>query len=165
MKTISLWQPWATLIAIGAKQIETRSWDAKYVGPIAIHASKKLVREVAETMPFLSKLREAGYYDLTDLPRGRVVAICHLDRTTGICGGATEGFLGSGETVKSPEWNFGDYSPGRFAWMLSKIVKLENPVAWKGCQKWFDVPNDIIFQGMASPAHQPPPPSQTGEAK
>ncbi len=26
MKAITLWQPWASLIAIGAKQYETRSW-------------------------------------------------------------------------------------------------------------------------------------------
>jgi hypothetical protein len=26
MKAITLWQPWASLIAIGAKKYETRSW-------------------------------------------------------------------------------------------------------------------------------------------
>ena len=26
MKAISLWQPWASAIALGAKRIETRSW-------------------------------------------------------------------------------------------------------------------------------------------
>jgi hypothetical protein len=41
MKAITIWQPWASLIAIGAKQYETRSWETKYRGPIAIHAAKK----------------------------------------------------------------------------------------------------------------------------
>lgn len=27
MKLLSLWEPWATLMAIGAKRIETRSWQ------------------------------------------------------------------------------------------------------------------------------------------
>ena len=43
MKAISLWQPWASLIAIGAKSIETRSWPAPraLIGDrIAIHAAK-----------------------------------------------------------------------------------------------------------------------------
>lgn len=40
IKALTLYQPWATLIAIGAKKIETRSWDTKYRGPLAIHASK-----------------------------------------------------------------------------------------------------------------------------
>ena len=44
---ISLWQPWATLIEIGAKNIETRGWKppSKYVGQtIGIHAAKRPVR-------------------------------------------------------------------------------------------------------------------------
>lgn len=47
MKAITLWQPWATLIAIGAKTIETRSWPAPpalYGQRIAIHAASKLPR-------------------------------------------------------------------------------------------------------------------------
>jgi len=41
MKAISLWQPWATLISIGAKRIETRSWETLYRGSIVIHAAKR----------------------------------------------------------------------------------------------------------------------------
>lgn len=44
MKAVSLWQPWASLIACGAKTIETRSWPAPrtVVGQrIAIHAAKR----------------------------------------------------------------------------------------------------------------------------
>ena len=41
MKAITLWQPWAQLIAIGEKRYETRSWETKYRGMIAIHAAKK----------------------------------------------------------------------------------------------------------------------------
>lgn len=39
MKAITIWQPWASLIACGVKQYETRSWPTKYRGPIAIHAA------------------------------------------------------------------------------------------------------------------------------
>ena len=42
MKAITLTQPWATLVAIGAKRIETRSWRTFYRGPLAIHAGKTL---------------------------------------------------------------------------------------------------------------------------
>lgn len=49
MKALSLWQPWATLIANGAKQIETRSWSTSYRGPILIHAAKrKVLKELKE---------------------------------------------------------------------------------------------------------------------
>lgn len=40
MKTLSLYQPWATLMVIGAKRIETRSWMSRYRGPLAIHSTK-----------------------------------------------------------------------------------------------------------------------------
>lgn len=42
MRALTLWQPWASLVAIGAKTIETRSWPApaSAVGErIAIHAA------------------------------------------------------------------------------------------------------------------------------
>lgn len=43
---LSLWQPWASLCAVSAKQIETRSWPTGYRGWLAIHAAKKCDGEV-----------------------------------------------------------------------------------------------------------------------
>jgi len=42
MKALTLWQPWASLVATGAKRIETRSCVTKYRGPLAIHAAKEV---------------------------------------------------------------------------------------------------------------------------
>lgn len=42
MKALTLHQPWASLIALGHKRIETRSWSTPYRGPLAIHAGKSL---------------------------------------------------------------------------------------------------------------------------
>lgn len=50
MKAISLWQPWASLVAVGAKKIETRSWATKYRGSLAIHATKKWNLELSEML-------------------------------------------------------------------------------------------------------------------
>ncbi len=41
MKALTIWQPWASLIACGVKKYETRSWPTKYRGPIAIHSALK----------------------------------------------------------------------------------------------------------------------------
>lgn len=38
MKALTIRQPWASLIALGIKQVETRSWSTKHRGRIAIHA-------------------------------------------------------------------------------------------------------------------------------
>lgn len=40
MKALTLTQPYATLVAIGEKRLETRSWRTSYRGPLAIHAAK-----------------------------------------------------------------------------------------------------------------------------
>ena len=39
MKTLSIRQPWATLIVEGHKDIENRRWSTKFRGPLLIHAS------------------------------------------------------------------------------------------------------------------------------
>ncbi len=53
MKALSLLQPWATLVVIGVKQIETRSWSTAYRGPLLIHASKgKAGKIFAHEPPF-----------------------------------------------------------------------------------------------------------------
>lgn len=41
LRAITLHQPWATLVALGVKTIETRSWPTKYRGRILIHAAKR----------------------------------------------------------------------------------------------------------------------------
>lgn len=41
MKTLTLWQPWASLVAFGEKKVETRCWQTKHRGAIAIHAAAK----------------------------------------------------------------------------------------------------------------------------
>jgi hypothetical protein len=48
IKALSLLQPWATLVVLGIKKIETRSWTTAYRGPLLIHAGqRKSGREAA----------------------------------------------------------------------------------------------------------------------
>jgi len=44
MRVLSFTQPWATLVCLGTKQIETRSWKSWYYDEILIHASKSYPR-------------------------------------------------------------------------------------------------------------------------
>lgn len=70
MKAISLWQPWASLIAAGVKPFETRHWPPprSLIGQtIAIHAAKKVDKDAAA---FAEELmfgqHEAGGFYLAD---------------------------------------------------------------------------------------------------
>lgn len=85
MKALSVRQPWATLIAIGAKRIETRSWRTRYRGPLAIDASGRMSREdmfLCRQAPFREALASGGYLEGKGsasnpfgLPLGAVVAL------------------------------------------------------------------------------------------
>lgn len=61
MKCLTLTEPWATLISIGAKRIETRSWATYHRGLLAIHSAKgfpKEARELCWQEPFATPLKE-----------------------------------------------------------------------------------------------------------
>lgn len=154
MRAISLWQPWATLIAIGAKRIETRCWDAKYTGPLAIHASKKRMGADEACMLWNSGITSPmnAILSTTQFPFGSVIAVCNLDLVTSIVGGNGVGMLGTGAIVGGLEYKFGNYEAGRFAWMLSGIKQLKNPIPWKGRQKFFDVPDELIERALKGAA-------------
>lgn len=59
MKTLSIRQPWASLIVAGIKNIENRSWPTHYRGPLLIHAGKAKPSH-EERMIVASMLLQAG---------------------------------------------------------------------------------------------------------
>lgn len=135
MRTISLWEPWATAIAIGAKKIETRRWYTPYRGPLAIHAAK--TKEHAEEIydPRLWPLfQAAGIERATQLPFGCVVATCKL-----VSCFRTEDLIASGHVVEgSTEYLLGGYDDGRFGWVLEDVHPLITPVPAKGAQGFWN---------------------------
>lgn len=160
MKALSMTQPWATLVAIGAKRIETRSWGTRYRGPLAIHAAKDFPAaafDVCFGEPFGTALAAGGIADPTDLPRGVVIATCRLVDVLPIMGPILptgvkcvalddEGIVRvwtptelGGEPlhvgdiqVNEHEAAFGDYTPGRVAWLLSDVRPLPEPIPARG---------------------------------
>jgi len=146
MRAITLTQPWATLVAIGAKKIESRSWSTSYRGPLAIHAAKGWTKEVvrlAFVEPFKTVLDNAGYKLFSSLPRGAVVATCELvfvreitarqytlDKTLGWKWTGPDGTYSF--ELDDQERAFGDYGPSRYAWMLHNIQALAEPIPAKG---------------------------------
>lgn len=129
MKTLTLTQPWASLVAIEAQRIETRSWSTGYRGPLAIHAAKSFPREAANLCAgtlFRATLQSAFGPDFypTDLPTGAIIAITGLVD----CVLMTPEWIA---TVGEPERSFGDYQPGRYAWLLGQIERLE-PIPARG---------------------------------
>lgn len=146
MKAITLWPLWASLIAIEAKKIETRSWYTRYRGPLAIHAAKKYTKEMRELElkePFCSALRRpAGNYCYPSMSCGCIVAVVNL---TGCWKIEDGGFLPGGFAIDDEERAFGDYTKGRYAWTVSLIKRLHTPIPYKGNQGLFDVPDELLL--------------------
>jgi len=165
LPTLTLWQPWASLVMLGVKTIETRAWPAPagLIGQrIGIHAARRIAR--------LGEAREAwdalpsGVYEATrstenptrfppdgqivdPLPLGVLLGTARLtacvpmvaadDFTTGgphlMIGtsGYPERLLlhrpsplhyGGGAEIVTDQAPFGDFAPGRFAWLLDDIA-------------------------------------------
>jgi len=158
MKALTVQQPWATLEAIKAKKIETRSWKTDYRGPLAIHASKdnKYIHMrgkdyICGQEPFCSVLKNAAGRLFREvgitrsiMPLGSVIATCNLVDCFEIKGTrlvrrggkiVNTAFLEAGNRlieVNGNELAFGDYSPGRYAWILEDVRMLPVPVPAKG---------------------------------
>lgn len=140
MKAITIWQPWASLLACGTKKYETRSRPTSYRGPIAIWASTKKPSTIND-YDFISvayyplfhdvhdeiTLRAAWSYEINDLPRGCILATAELID----CYSVDEKFISK---LSKKEKVLGNFEPGIFAWELANIKMLPEPIPAKGKQ-------------------------------
>jgi hypothetical protein len=151
-KVLSLWQPWASLVAIGAKCYETRHWNTKYRGPLVIHAAQNLVglREFqAQAFSVYSMLQPVeGFplvryamplfrkYGLTfsrvknTFPLGR--AICVVDLVDVLRVEQVRDHISNWERA------FGNYADGRYAWKLENLRVFPAPITMPGGQRLFN---------------------------
>lgn len=159
MKAITLTQPWATLVAIGAKRIETRSWSTSYRGPLAIHAGKGLVpvggkaglwHQIMEN-PFYTTLVQAEVnFDHLLAVRGHIVATCELRDVRPIGreqnGDATilADDMRSFTPILGNERAFGDYAPGRYAWLLADVTPLAEPIPARGALGLWEWAGELV---------------------
>lgn len=89
LHTLTFRDPWGTLVALGAKRIETRSWSTPHRGPLAIHIAKTLPPEAkawCDEAPFRQALEAGGYsfqperaHNPWRLPLGHLVQPDHGD--------------------------------------------------------------------------------------
>lgn len=141
MRGLTLWQPWASLVAIGVKTYETRSWKVTYRGPLAIHAAQREpVRVGGEVETSMVWELDAEGFEFIHLPRGAIVAVCELVD----CFPVEE--LWPELSEMENEQYFGDWSAGRYAWTLSN-VRLVNPPLWiSGSRGLWQVQSKVVSE-------------------
>jgi len=193
-RALTIRQPWASLIALGVKTIETRGWSTAYRGPLVIHAGKstdtwreldlptlmanratvQAVLEAFDVMqPDGSWWTPVVCEDFIDLgptgqpplpchercavlPLGAVVAVVDLVDVVPIVDYMTEREdvrrrvepieTASGGTLWlrtpgqrpavdiSDQLPYGDFTPGRYAWLLDNVRPVDPPIPAKGRQ-------------------------------
>ena len=131
MKAITVYQPYAYAIIAGLKQYETRPRKTHIRGRVAVHAGR--LDEVHATKhlsgnDFWALMAEIG--GKTDLPRGAVLGTVEIVDCVPV-----EEII---HTLSERERLLGDYSPGRFAWVLRNPVAFSAPVPAKGKQGWWN---------------------------
>lgn len=133
MRCISLWQPWATAMAVGTKHNETRHWSTPYRGLVAIHAARRKMqqpeRDFASVECCLGRLPKR-------IPFGAIVAVGRLVNVLP----TSEAVL----TATGIERQWGNYEPGRFAWIFENVLPLAEPIPYIGRQGFFNVPDELL---------------------
>lgn len=171
MKALTLTQPWATLVAIGAKRIETRSWSTSFRGEIAIHAAKGFPGSAKDFCASRVVCRALGWPESTySLSQGinpawqewsddnarRIKALplgCVLATATMLGCVETELIRGYVGTFTDQEEAFGNYDPGRFAFLLDNVIQLAAPVPAKGALGlWEWIGAEIGVAAQSEPA-------------
>lgn len=151
-KVLTLWQPWATLLAYGVKQNETRPNYTTWKGTYLIHAAKSMARfqkDICQKEPFKSELEKIGITHYSQLPTGAVIGAFSVKWWNCIF----EGLGGKFTTCQSDdlvaelgpkEIAFGDYGKGRYVWFGENHRVLENPIPYKNGQGYY-----LNFKGSA----------------
>ena len=149
MRVLTIWEPWASLIALGVKRVENRGWSTAYRGPLLIHAGKRWKRaEVEET---LAELVELGM-----LTEQQVPSLVSLQANLGKVIARTEIVGCRAVGVDDPDpWAMA----GGFALELGEVIRLV-PFDLKGMQGMFSldprmsskiVPRDAGHPFVSSP--------------
>jgi activating signal cointegrator 1 len=168
MKALSLFPIWAWAVCYAGKLLENRAWSSapEYRGPLLLHASlgkrgSAGRTQYASAAMWMQQRRlaiPAGSIRLREEPdalviptpatlaRGSLVARCRLD---GILRTKAD-FAAYAANVPGGEaqrvwWD------GGLAFVLADVEPLPEPIPWKGLQRIFNVPDDVLTRAVQRP--------------
>jgi hypothetical protein len=128
MKAFTVRQPYAYAIVAGLKEYETRTRRTTIRGRVAVHAAKGEPQATAALDAVLPGSMELHY--------GAVIGTVEIVDCV-----AVEEIR---DKLTERERLLGDYSPGRFAWVLKNPIMFDTPVPARGNQGWWEWPFVIV---------------------
>lgn len=117
MKTLTIKEPWASLIIEEYKKYEFRSWKTKYRGKILIHAGCSVEKDMME------RFKD---YDINIKP-GYIIG----EATLTDCILVDEGFNKELRKIDPVVYGRSNHAQ-TYAWKLENIIKYEEPIPCKG---------------------------------
>lgn len=137
MKALTVIQPWGTLLVTGKKRLETRTWKTNYRGAILIHAGMARYNYILDVCKGQEErqiyFRNAGIGsddDLRKLPFGAILGKAELVN----CVRIDETLAELIREQHPDEYVFGDFTPGRYAWVMENSVVFDSPIPACGKQ-------------------------------
>lgn len=123
---------------MGVKKVETRSWQTQYRGNILIHASQGRSGSIFATELSFKK----NFSDFKKLPFGAIIGVATLTEIIRV----EELFLNDYEMNKltMEEKAFGDYSSGRYAWILKNPIAFAKPIPARGMLSLWEYELNLI---------------------
>lgn len=137
MMAISLWQPWASLWCNGVKVHETRNWATAHRGWLMVHAAKRPISPVTNYYLEYITIDRLGKKWKQTVPLGALIGMVRVVDCK-----PTEEMRPGFE--RTDDYVCGNFEPGRYAWKAEAFKTFKKPIAYRGKQGLFNVPDDII---------------------
>ncbi len=144
IRVLTLYEPYATLLAYGFKQWETRPKHTSHIGqPYLIHSAQRFTEDQEDYAfcfaPVTGMLKSIGITQKADFHLGHIIGRFEVAEC---CTVRTGSFHYSKEDKQirppaKPELILGDYSNGRSVWKGRNHQLLRKPMPYKGGQGFY----------------------------
>lgn len=147
LKALTIWQPWASLISIGAKPYEFRRWGEpahNFNQRIAIHAGKRPARrcEIQDLIDRLKDDEAMGTALVVDPALELLERVIDMPGSLPHAAVVCTAFLGTprkvGEIFSGPVADSDRLLQHTYAWPLSSIKLLDPPEPARGKQSFWN---------------------------
>jgi len=153
MKALTIWQPWASLVILGAKPYEFREWDYsdRYPGVvdqrIAIHAAARPIKP-AEIEDLIERVREKESSLVPEIAWPLLNRLSQAYKGQGVL----ELSAGLGTCIIRKPIKVTDLFKGydsdrlnhrMFAWPVTDIEPFDHPIPHRGAQGFWNWPEKV----------------------
>lgn len=147
MRALTVWQPHATMLALGLRTIETRGWPTSYRGTLLIHAAKKWDDDIADDCDIAGSQVRGVMWSLKLTENQTRMANTLWGKTRGCVLAIAE--LVDCKRIPEPcgsdfDQQWGGFGPGRWGFVLSDLRTLAKPIPAVGHQQLWTPNAELI---------------------